>query len=1058
MHILSRIARIAILLAASGAALAQDPAGNVRFNIPAQALETALLAFSQQAGVQVVVANEAAKGLSSQGVRGQYAVTEALGVLLQGSGLRYRVTDDHTIAIQATKAEASSAVDSASGAPSAMRLAQIDSRELLAAEDDSASGQRVDLEEVLVSGKPFTDANVDIVRSERDAQPYYIFKGEEIANANTVNMEDFLKQRLTMNTVAGTNSQSKNDYAGSFSQVNLRGLGVDRTLILVNGRRVTGADSIGLSSQFDINSLSPTMIERIEVLPSSASAIYGGSALGGVLNIILKRDFKGGDIQASYDTPLDASAPVRSISGLYGWSLEGGKTNITLSAMFRDNESLRIGDRQELLRRGFSRVLARAPETLGSSSYPYYGGGATPNIASASGDPLTFDNGTPLGSTLTYIPAGTSASTSAATLQAGLLANAGLQNTDFPDNQNIVSGLQARIAPVGEQKSVTATFQRQMTERLQLFAEFFHNENESGHSQAQPFRAFFVPGDSPSNPFQEDVLIDPPFAQTYSRHFENKSERWVTGFVLDLWRDWRAQGDFTWNRTENERRIGPFFGPDSAATDVGNFYAALDAGTFNPFIDTLANQQNIAPYATLYYHAADVTTLRDIAMRVSGPIGSLPAGRPNLTIGVEHRAEKQPWGYYDRGEEGKDIFFPQSQDVNSIYLEGLVPLVSPGMDVPAVNLLDLQIAGRLEDFSVKASTSETRVFPPDYALPPDAVTDREKVDYNSFNKTFGLRYKPVDSLMLRASYATAFLPPNFSQLLSLTYDDFISIQDPLRGLAIYSVPTAITGGNPNLQPESAKDLNFGLLFEPAFAPGLRMSLEYFRIKRHDLIFQPDFDHMLANPQSYPGRIVRAAPTAGDPYGVGPVTLLDYSVLNAGEVVTKGFDFGVGYVMPTERYGTFSFDLQGTQIDEFTQQVSLTDPAEDLADKIALGGPLSFRANASVGWQRGPWSASWTALHYGAYDQYDDPSYIAAQGSAQVKSQTYHNLLIGYQFGADGATSALDNALSGVTVKLGVQNVFDTMPPFDAFELYTQYYSRFGDYRLRTVRLLIGKRF
>lgn len=406
-----------------------------QYAIPAGALRAALEALAAQSDISVLFSPELVADRTTRGVSGRHAPKEALRRLLEGSGLESDTIDATTFVLK-----------QGAGIP----------RKQASNAGHNGNEEVRDLAAVVVR-KPFTDANVDIVRTKNDVQPYYIFGTEELEKANTINLEDFVKQHMTMNTTMATLSQN-NAAGNAFSQLNLRGLGTTQTLILVNGRRTGGASD----EQFNLNALSPSEVERIEVLPSSASAIYGGNAVGGVINIVLKRDFTGGDVKVDYDTPLDTHAPVRRVSAGYGWSLEDGRTNITLRASWRDQERLLLGDRPELANRR-ALILERAPGILYSVSAPLRYG-ATPNIASTNGQPLVFKSGTPLagtslGSSLTYVSPGISPGTSLADLQADLLANAGRQNTDMPDTTD---GLLKQLGPPSEAQSAALAVRRKI--------------------------------------------------------------------------------------------------------------------------------------------------------------------------------------------------------------------------------------------------------------------------------------------------------------------------------------------------------------------------------------------------------------------------------------------------------------------------------------------------------------------------------------------------------------------------------------------------------------------
>src|SRR6185437_7108695 len=165
--------------------------------------------------------------------------------------------------------------------------------------------------EILIRGS--RTMNVDVARTENDVQPYTIFSSQDIERSGVTTVEDFLKQKLTMNTTAQTNSQAFESPLGTTSSINLRGLGSGETLVLIDGRRRAGVSFNGNINQPDINGIPLAAIERIEVLPSSASAIYGGAALGGVVNIVMKKNFSGGDLKYTYDKPTSSGAHQHTI-------------------------------------------------------------------------------------------------------------------------------------------------------------------------------------------------------------------------------------------------------------------------------------------------------------------------------------------------------------------------------------------------------------------------------------------------------------------------------------------------------------------------------------------------------------------------------------------------------------------------------------------------------------------------------------------------------------------------------------------------------------------------
>jgi outer membrane receptor protein involved in Fe transport len=436
------------------------------------------------------------------------------------------------------------------------------------------------------------------------------------------------------------------------------------------------------------------------------------------------------------------------------------------------------------------------------------------------------------------------------------------------------------------------------------------------------------------------------------------------------------------------------------------------------------------------------------------------AGSATLAIGIGHRKEGLDNGYFYRvspnfpssGYTRYTNYLNQSQTTDSVYLETLFPLVAAGNGVPGVRALDLQIAVRTERYNVDTGTGSQNTGP-DYRVDWSLV-ERNNVRYTSTNPTIGLRYQPVESLTFRASYATAFLPPVYSQIIEGTLDPVpLSVIDPQRGFTAATV-NRIRGGNPDLKPQESTSWNVGVIFEPEFLKNARFNLEWYRIEQTNVILTPTAQQIVDNESQFPGRVERAAPVTGDHYSVGPITLVDYSLVNANESQTEGFDFIASYRWRTQKYGSFALSAQATRIDSFKVQNVLGSPLQEIVDQVAYGAPLKFRSNAALIWYRGPWSAGWVMSYFDSYPQYNVGTdiYVRAQGDTEVSSQSYHDISGSYRF------DSTRGALADVTVQFGVKNLFDERPPLDVYFPAYLYSSPFGDSRLRSVWASVGKRF
>lgn len=307
----------------------------VNVDIPPQRVSTALLTLSQQAGVQVLMPGEIADQQSTSGVQGQMSVEEALKKLLEGTSLRFKPAGENAVGIERTMSRTS---ESASTAPSsqpvswrAVRMAQagVDAAtESEASEHADVTPQkaleRVVLEEVVVTG-----SSIRGVRNE--ALPITVISSEQIRETGLATLPDVL-QTLPQN-FRGFPS------VGGSIHADLRGIGSKYTLVLLNGRRVGTAYE---DSGVDLALIPLATIERIEILTDGASAIYGADAIGGVINIITRKDFVGAETTGRFGAS-SGSYQTRRLTQSFGTGWDSG--NVLINYSFNDQTMLRSDER-----------------------------------------------------------------------------------------------------------------------------------------------------------------------------------------------------------------------------------------------------------------------------------------------------------------------------------------------------------------------------------------------------------------------------------------------------------------------------------------------------------------------------------------------------------------------------------------------------------------------------------------------------------------------------------------------------------------------------------------
>jgi len=206
--------------------------------------------------------------------------------------------------------------------------------------------------------QPYQSANVDLPRTINDAQQYLVFERRAIEQSGATSVEAFLRQRLTMDSTESPNNYGPNN--SNFSSFNLRGLGTDHTLVLIDGRRPADYAILTASYQADLNGVPLAAIDRIEVLPSSASGIYGASAVGGVINVVLRRNYAGVQLTTSYNNTFSSDAPVRTANFAAGLALEGGRTQVMVTGSYSDTQVPLVQDR-DFVRRGSALMRRISP-------------------------------------------------------------------------------------------------------------------------------------------------------------------------------------------------------------------------------------------------------------------------------------------------------------------------------------------------------------------------------------------------------------------------------------------------------------------------------------------------------------------------------------------------------------------------------------------------------------------------------------------------------------------------------------------------------------------------
>lgn len=1010
-------------------AMAQSLDTQRQYDLPAGRLVDALNALSEQSGLQIVYDAPALSGQTSTAVRGAMSAEQALRTLLQRQGLEFEQVSERTVRVR----------------PAAPRQPhESDSTRVEPAEDEPLT-----LPELLVRGS--RSLNADIQRHIDDPQPYVIFEREEIERSGAININDFLLKRISSNAYTTTASQS-GEILGDRSGINLRGLGESQTLILVDGRRLSNLSSGFSTGQPNLNGIPLAAVERIEVLPTTASAIYGGSATGGVVNVVLRRDYEGGEVAISHDNSFDTDSSINRIDLAYGFSLGQGETTVMLTGSWSETNALLNRDR-DFATRGMEHILRNSPQYLGLiTPRP----STTPNLRSTTGANLTLDDGTPLNSPITYLPRGYLGPDSDA--GAALVANAGLHNFE-PSSMAFITSGGGGFGATPLTKSASASIRHSFSDWLDGFLDLSYNQTDSRQPSGIAANLILAVND-PRNPFQQSIQVTVPTDQfnTYSEQ-SNRTDRASAGLIAQLPRDWAASLDFTWSRSS----IGYIQRPGSIDS------AALLASGFNPLIDHgNLGTLDLQPYSTGEASGIGIPVSSysyNPTLRFSGPLWKLPAGVVTASFLLEQQKNEYGQGAqrYSPGAplEIMAIFPPRSQDVRSAYAELSVPLFGEANARPGLRQLDVQLAARYDDYD---STSGNYIlwFPNLMPEPPKFET----VDNASAETTglVGVKYAPIRGLTIRASHGTGFVPPDVTQLGTPTRtEDYISATpDPKRGNTVSPLPmTYIYGSNPNLEPEHSETTSVGIIVEPVVLPGFRASLDYTRLKKTDNVTTLSEAQFIEYEELFPDRIQRGPRLPGDPVGwAGPITYLDSSLVNAASARMDTLDLQMKYDLDLANGAYLEFWGNGTWTLKAQQQALPGLEPSNLRGISASNGqslPLNFRGFYGAYLEKGGWGLGWTVRHYSSYLVADpelasNAPLIAAQGNGgRVPRQILHDLSLRWRSDSAPGTGSLGHLLANTEINAGIRNVFNTQPEVDMSTNYT-FYSYLVDARLRTYYL------
>lgn len=964
-------------------------AATVEFNIAAQPAASALNEFARQASIRITFLPNELAAIEANAVVGRFSRERALRQLLAGTELTVSYYSNSAASVRrATESDAAPASSLKKTAP-LIRLAQADvpsdhierssdlrDRNTQSSNVNSAASiadEPKKLADVVVTGTQIRGTGAvgaNVITISR----------EEIEKSGLATPHEVL-ERLPQNFGGSPNEDTTSTGGGNItnnlafgSSLNLRGIGTDSTLVLINGRRAAASGADG--SFVDINSIPLDAIERIEILPDGASALYGSDAIAGVVNLILRKDYHGAKSRLRYAPDIGNDMTETKLSQVIGANWEQG--NIVLTFEHYDRSHLSAEDR------GFTK----------DSDLTSLGGDNWRTTSSNPGNLINFIGGQ------FAIPAGQDGtSLTVADLVPGVV---NLQNRQEGVN----------VLPSHERNSIFLYLSQSVLGSATFFAQGRYSKREFTHRFRNDASLFIVvPSSNPFfvDPFQdgfcelvfggECVVVEYSFVDDYGApriSGEVDTVSTTAGLTLPIANTWEVELSGMHNREMSESvqdRIPDFGGLLPIAL------ADPDPATaFNPFGDGshTAAETLLAIENRIDNHW--VTELSVFNALADGNLFELPGGNAKLAVGVERRENS-----LRANSITGDRLFDLDRDVTAAFSEFFLPIVGRGNRRGGVESLELSIAARFEEYSDFGST---------------------------FDPKLGAAWSPVESFVVRATVGTSFRAPLLDELDASRGTLFITnAPDPASPTG--RTRTIIRLGNATkLDPQEGTTWTAGIDYQPVWAGNFNANLTYFETEVDDFIDTPTrrFFDPLRDPETFAPIITRDPDAAtvlalfDDPnFNSTPIppedigAIVDLRITNVAKLEVRGFDLGLSYGIDSD-WGALDASINVSQFIDHKRQVA-NGPLVEKAD--TLGFPATPKLRGSLSWSLSRLTATAFVNHIGSYTDDRVPD-----EPRPVSSWTTWDIDVRYNLG-----SLFGDANGESAVSVSAQNIFDEDPPF-----------------------------
>ncbi len=821
-----------------------------------------------------------------------------------------------------------------------------------------------------------------IVRKEESAAPVQVLNKEDIEARGALSLGEVLQEMPSVGASLNGNGSAGTSHGSS--SLNLRNLGNNRSLILVNGNRwVNGAGTRGFRDFVDLNTIPAAIVSHVELLQDGATAIYGADAIAGVMNIHTYKDYIGTKVKAYYGQTSYGDRQSTNFDLLHGTDI--GAANFMVAFSVNDQKPVYTQDRS-LTAVPLNGLSAGTPQGVfledSLIGNPYYDAqtGMTRNPGVDGSDPNNW--------------------------------RAADSNDEFNRwGNNYVVGPSKRTALYAQwvqpfddvTMRIEALYNNRKSDQLFSFAP----------AVVRGSRGFTIANDPSVNPFGvefsgSDFRINNFFGDVGQRRNAQDVDTMrlgigFEGYLGATW-NWDAFASIASNKAEfvanNQIDLDRLaLGLRACdATGISGDISDLTAGCtpvnmFNPLTADMIDY--------IRFTGVDTNESRQAHARVNftGPVLELPAGELMVATGLEYRKEE--------GLDTPDAYASADPRVNTYRATSSAPRVGTDgeydlyeayveFNAPLTETLEMTLASRFSDYSTFGSTVNSKV---------------------------GFVYRPNDTVMFRTNWAEGFRAPSVLELFEGQRATFVPVIDPCSGggaglPGCAGVPNtyvqddtqepATVGGNRQLQPETSDNLNFGIVITPEAIPGLFVSLDHYNIKVDDTISTfgaQNLVNLCATTGRNCGVITRSA--SGEILDIvdGPVNL------NSTEVA--GYDFVTGYRFETD-HGRWNLNLNISNLQKYEESSTLADGSTITEDLTGVARSRQafpkWRSGFQAKWSQNEWQASYSWVHIG------NSTETYKGEDRNIGTVLLHNIAATYEFD------------SGVQWKVGVNNLTNKQPP------------------------------